>query len=64
MDGWYWIVRDSSGNELSSTEELASREEAEAWMTRQWGSLVEAGGDSVTLVGDEHEHYTMALAAP
>ncbi|MBA3349711.1 MAG: hypothetical protein H0T12_04055 [Actinobacteria bacterium] len=61
MDGWHWIVRDSSGAELPSSEELPSREEAEAWMGREWRSLLEGGGESVTLVGDGVEHYTMGL---
>ena len=63
MGGWHWIVRDSSGGELSSTEEYPSRAEAEAWMGQQWETLLEAGGESVTLVGDGKEHYTMGLTA-
>ncbi|MBA3630681.1 MAG: hypothetical protein H0W55_13600 [Actinobacteria bacterium] len=63
MDGWHWIVRDPSGDELSSSEELPSREEAEAWMGREWKSLLDQGGESVTLVGDGDEQYTMGLTA-
>ncbi|MDQ3752446.1 MAG: hypothetical protein M3333_06105 [Actinomycetota bacterium] len=63
MDGWHWVVRDASGGDLFSGEELGSREEAEAWMAREWGSLLERGGESVTLVGDGREQYTMGLTA-
>ena len=63
MAGWRWIVRDPSGGELSSTEVLPSREEAEAWMAREWAGLLEAGGESATLVGDGRELYTMGLSA-
>ena len=63
MDGWHWVVRDASGGDLSSSEELGSREEAEAWMAREWESLLERGGESVTLVCDGRERYTMGLRA-
>ncbi|MBA2274424.1 MAG: hypothetical protein H0W21_11070 [Actinobacteria bacterium] len=63
MDGWHWIVRDPSGGELSSSEELPSREEAEAWMGREWESLLERGGESATLLRDGDELYTMGLTA-
>lgn len=63
MAGWHWIVRDPSGAELSSTEVLPSRAEAEAWMAQEWPDLLEAGGDSATLVGNGRELYTMGLSA-
>lgn len=62
MSKWHWVVLDARGSELSTTESLASRDEAEAWMGAHWAALLEEGGDSVTLVGGGESIYTMGLA--
>ena len=61
MSRWHWVVRGPEGAELSSSEEMYSREDAEAWMGGEWESLLAAGGESVTLVCDGRELYTMGL---
>ena len=61
MAEWRWIVHDPAGRELRTTEPLPSREEAEAWMGIEWSSLLDEGGESVTLVGDGERAYTMGL---
>ena len=63
MTGWRWILLDEKGAELRATEEFESKEEAEAWMGREWAVLLDEGAETVSLVhGDEHQ-YRMGLRA-
>lgn len=61
MAGYHWVLHDASGNSLRDTESLPSREEAEAYMGREWAALLEEGAHSATLVGDGATLYTMGL---
>ena len=63
MAGWRWILHDASGTDLRSTEEFDSKEEAEAWMGREWSSLLEEGAESVSLMNNGDRDYRMGLRA-
>lgn len=56
-----WILKDALGTELRSTDAFGSRDEAEAWMGREWQGLLEAGAESVVLVEGDHRVYEMGL---
>jgi len=58
---WRWILRDESGTELRATDGWESRAEAEAWLAQHWSRLLEEGAESVSLVQDAREQYTMGL---
>jgi hypothetical protein len=53
MAEFRWIPQDAEGKDLAPTEAFASREEAEAWMGREWEALLESGAEYVKLVGDD-----------
>ena len=61
MSTWRWILNDVSGAELRSSEDFASKEEAEAWMGTNWSALLEEGGETVTLMSDDASVYRMGL---
>jgi hypothetical protein len=61
MGEYCWIVHDEEGRDLRTTESLASQEEAEAWLGREWGELAAAGGDAVSLMRDGELVYRMSL---
>ena len=61
MASYTWIVHDQDGRDLKTTETFASKDEAEAWLGREWIGLAEAGGDSVSLMGDDALVYKMSL---
>lgn len=63
MAGWHWVLHDASGTDLRSTDEFASKEEAEAWMGREWSSLLDEGAESVTLMNGDDRDYRMGLRA-
>lgn len=61
MSPWRWILHDPSGRDLRSTETFSSKEDAEAWMGAEWGSLLQEGAESVSLVEDGKTLYRMGL---
>ena len=52
---------DAQGEELARSEGFGSRAEAEAWMREHYEHLLDEGGESVTLLGDEGVVYEMGL---
>jgi hypothetical protein len=61
MGDFYWVLHDLSGTDLRSTERFADKEEAEAWMGREWSGLLDEGAESVTLFEGDSKHYRMGL---
>ena len=61
MSTYAWIVHDANGRDLRTTELFPSREAAEAWLGREWESLAEDAGDSVSLVENGEIVYRMSL---
>jgi hypothetical protein len=58
---WRWILRDAAGGELRDTEAWPSKADAEGWLSQNWQQLLEEGAESVSLVEDSREDYTMGL---
>ena len=56
-----WVLKDAQGNELRSTETFSSREDAEAWMGREWSVLLDEGAETVVLLEDSSVVYEMGL---
>lgn len=63
MGDFYWVLHDASGTDLRSTEQFPSKEEAEAWMGREWSALLDEGAETVTLFEGDSKHYNMGLRA-
>jgi hypothetical protein len=63
MTTFVWVLHDASGDDLRSTESFDSKEGAEAWMGREWSSLLDEGAESVSLMRDEELLYRMGLRA-
>lgn len=63
MGDFRWTPQDASGNDLPSTEPFSTQDEAEAWMGREWASLLESGAEYVKLVHDGQVLYRMGLRA-
>jgi hypothetical protein len=61
MSAYQWVVHDATGADIRTTESFDSKEQAEAWMGSEWSTLVEAGGDAVTLMHGDHVEYRMGL---
>ncbi|MGH2819215.1 MAG: hypothetical protein ACRDJ5_01035 [Actinomycetota bacterium] len=62
MTAYRWTLHDAGGNELRATDDFASREAAEEWLGREWGSLVDEGAEAVSLRSNGEELYRMSLA--
>jgi hypothetical protein len=58
---WRWILRDAADHPLRTTDGWDSKAEAEEWLGQHWRSLLDEGAESVSLVEDAHEEYTMGL---
>lgn len=56
-----WTLHDASGTDLRSTEEFASKEEAETWMGSEWAALLEEGAETVSLMDGDERLYKMGL---
>jgi hypothetical protein len=56
-----WTLHDSSGADLRSSETFASKEDAEAWLGREWSSLADEGAESVSLREGGDVLYRMSL---
>ena len=61
MSGWTWVLKDSSGADIRSSEEFGSQADAEAWMTSSWATLLEEGAETVSLMDGERFVYRMGL---
>lgn len=61
MSATRWILKDAGGGELRASDSFSSREEAEAWMGREWESLLEEGAESVVLMEEDDIVYEMGL---
>jgi hypothetical protein len=61
MGDFFWVLHDVAGTDLRSTERFESKEDAEAWMGREWSGLLDEGAESVTLFEADSKHYRMGL---
>ncbi len=61
MPGFTWVLIAADGRELRSTDDFASKEEAEAWMGSEWSVLLEEGAEYVSLRENGDQHYRMSL---
>lgn len=61
MAGWQWVLHDESGNDMRSSQEFTSKEEAEAWMGAEWSSLLDEGAETVSLIHEGKHQYRMGL---
>ena len=61
MTEWRWAVLDATGTDIEASEPFASKDDAEAWMSREWSALFERGGESVALRRDGDVEYEMGL---
>lgn len=64
---WTWRYHETDEAPAESTkpqpEVFTSRGDAESWLGENWAELAEAGVETVTLLEEEREVYTMPLAA-
>ena len=56
-----WVLHDSEGTDLRSSEDFESQADAEAWMGERWQSLLDEGAETVTLLEDDAKVYKMGL---
>jgi len=56
-----WTLLDPLGADMRTTEEFASKAEAEAWMGTEWASLVDEGAEFVSLRENGKQVYKMGL---
>ena len=56
-----WTLLDPLGADMRTTEEFASKEEAEAWMGTEWASLLDEGAEYVSLRENGKQLYRMGL---
>ena len=56
-----WTLLDPLGADMRTTEEFASKEEAEAWMGTEWSTLVDEGAEYVSLRQNGKQIYKMGL---
>jgi hypothetical protein len=61
MSTYVWIVHDAQGRDLRTTDLFPTREAAEEWLGREWQSLADESGDSVSLVENGEVVYQMSL---
>jgi ComEC/Rec2-related protein len=61
--GFLWKLNDASGQVLRSTEEFATKDEAESWMGEHWAELLDEGAETVTLMDGDTQLYEMGLRA-
>ena len=63
MAEYRWVLLDERGAELRSSEAFPSKDEAEAWMGREWSALLEEGAETVSLRAGDRLVYDMGLRA-
>lgn len=61
MAGYVWKLHGPAGEDLRTTGEFASKEEAEAWMGAEWAALLDEGAETVSLVDGDDTLYRMGL---
>ncbi|MBA2725772.1 MAG: hypothetical protein H0U53_07275 [Actinobacteria bacterium] len=61
MPEYVWVLLAADGAEMRVTEPFPSKEEAEAWMGREWSALLEEGASSVSLRMGSEQLYEMEL---
>jgi len=61
MPPFSWTLLDDAGVDLRSSEDFATKEEAEAWMSAHWAELLDEGAGSVRLTDDSAVLYDMGL---
>ena len=58
----YWVLQDSEGKEIRTTETWSSQADAEAWMGKAWQELSDEGAAFVVLRSGDETIYRMSLA--
>ncbi|CAN5653970.1 hypothetical protein BH18ACT15_BH18ACT15_05160 [soil metagenome] len=62
MPEFRWTLYDRAGRELRSSQAFPSQQAAEDWMGAEWSSLLDEGGESVSLASEDGEVlYHMGL---
>jgi hypothetical protein len=61
MSEFAWVLHDSSGSDLRTSESFESKAAAEAWMGTEGAALRDEGADSVSLTEDGALLYKMSL---
>lgn len=61
MAVYRWVLQGAEGQELRRSEAFSTREDAEAWMGREWSELRDEGGRFVVLLQDAETLYRMSL---
>jgi hypothetical protein len=61
MGSYTWVLHDLAGDDMRATDGFDSKEEAEAWMGKEWSALLDEGAESVSLVKDDKLLYRMGL---
>jgi hypothetical protein len=56
-----WTLLDPLGADMRTTDEFASKEEAEAWMGAEWAALLDEGAEYVSLRENGKQVYKMGL---
>ena len=56
-----WTLLDPLGADMRTTDEFASKEEAEAWMGTEWSALLDEGAEYVSLRENGKQIYRMGL---
>ena len=59
--GFWWVPRDASCQELSSSEVFTTQGDAEAWLAGGWEELAGDGAVEVELINDGRVLYRMSL---
>lgn len=61
MAGYVWVLLAADKAEIRSSEPFPTKEEAEAWMGREWSALLEEGAETVSLRTGDEQVYEMGL---
>lgn len=56
-----WTLLDPLLADMRTTEEFATKEEAEAWMGTEWSALLDEGAEYVSLRENGKQIYRMGL---
>ena len=58
-----WVLKDSAGREMRSTQPFESRAAAEDWLGKAWTTLLQEGAVAVVLLDSDDVVYEMSLLA-
>ncbi|MFP5297796.1 MAG: hypothetical protein ACLGHL_02255 [Actinomycetota bacterium] len=61
MAAFTWVLIGPQGNEMRTTEDFSTKEEAEAWMGAEWAALLDEGAEYVSLREGDAQVYKMGL---